>query len=1466
MKGSSLRLRLLWPVAVACLVLAAGATLSGPQAGQKGAAVDIPKDVLASPYGPTPKLSPPEPGVVRGAMVQRDLATGRVVRVRGEVPMAGARTPEEAAVRFLRTNAKVLELSSDLRELQPLESRQSLTGTHVRFRQVLAGYPVLGGYLSVHLNKKGAVVLVNADLVTIKGELKTAISGDPAKAIAQALEALKPQAPPTVPPTASPAVFVQDAQPVLVWNVHVDTRKPAGAWEVLVSIPENKVLRIVNRARFVDGDGWVFLPNPVMTSGQANLTDNDDADYPALNNERVQVTLKDLDGTGFLQGPFCTTEPTAQQPRANEPSFSFNYLRSDDRFEEVMCYYHIDTNQRYIQGLGFTNVNNRPQGMDVNGTTDDNAWYSPWTGNITMGTGGVDDAEDAHVILHEYGHAIQDNQVPGWGQTHEGGSMGEGFGDYWAVTTFTGIGPHGHDWDVYVATWDATSYNPGNPAFLRRLDSTKHYPEDMQGEVHADGEIWSACLWQIRGIVGQTRADTIILESHFRLSPLASFQDGALAIIAANQDLYGGADGQAITQVFVDRGILIDPRITNLSVAHGVAYPGQDVTLKATLTRALDGAPVAGKTITFTVDGSDAGSAVTDADGVASVPFTVPADAQPGEIIITADWAGDEEAFPATSSAKIYVLQQFSISGSVTDSGAPMEGVTVTGTLAGVSASLAPNLSIPDGDPTGVESVTEIKNSGTVGSVEVSVNIQHTWIGDLKVGLVHPDGTMILLHDMTGGSAHNIVTTYPTLTTPAESLDKLRGKPLAGPWRLWVSDNAALDTGRLVSWTLKVYRETPLTVTATTASDGTYALAGLEPGTWRVVPSRGTSAFAPTHRDVTVGPDQVGVNFALNSFTIAGTVRHGSSGLPDVTVTLTSPADKNLSMEDWPGTAIPDNNTTGIEAPLTVTDGGTVTDIHVWVAITHPYIGDLEVSLIHPDGTRVRLHNRTGGSADNIYTTYPDETRPAEPLSALFGKPVQGTWKLRIRDLAIADTGTLDGWGLSLSYIGTVDRTTTTDADGKYSFADCLAGTHLVRPSKPGHPFTPDVATVVVGPHRYDVDFLSLAKATALVVSPATGAIDSSATLSATLTETDSGAPVAGMTVDFAVDGTPVGSGTTDASGVASVTYSIPPSVHVGDLTVDATFAGSVPYMGSTASGTLSVAKGAVRVFGLDRSGVIGETVDLRGYVRTLNSQTPLEGKTVTFSVNGTDVGQADTDASGRASLPYVVPGPVGTVPLGFSFAGDADFQSGSGSATLTATTSGSKMSLPDRTGTIGGDVYLKAYLWSNPGSKPLANKAVSFAVDGTDVGTAPTNASGRALLRYWIPDGTGAGTRSLSAAFAGDAGYGPSSASASLTVGRAPVYIWPYARSVRQGQPAVLRAYVRRLPDYQWLTHKTIAFQIEGTDVGTADTDETGIAWFTYPDTTGLSVGSHSFTAIFAGDAWIAPGSATGTFKVVAP
>jgi hypothetical protein len=133
--------------------------------------------------------------------------------------------------------------------------------------------------------------------------------------------------------------------------------------------------------------------------------------------------------------------------------------------------------------------------------------------------------------------------------------MGEGFGDYLAASIGSQLS--GGFQDECVADWDAVSYSSDQPPCLRRVDGTKRYPRDMANDVHDDGEIWAAALWQIKLALGHEKADTVIIQSHFFLSRNARFRDGANAILTAADLLkYPKPERDAIRDIFIARGIL----------------------------------------------------------------------------------------------------------------------------------------------------------------------------------------------------------------------------------------------------------------------------------------------------------------------------------------------------------------------------------------------------------------------------------------------------------------------------------------------------------------------------------------------------------------------------------------------------------------------------------------------------------------------------------------------------------------------------------------------------------------------------------------------------------------------------------------------------------------------------------------------------------------------------------------------
>jgi zinc metalloprotease ZmpB len=307
------------------------------------------------------------------------------------------------------------------------------------------------------------------------------------------------------------------------------------------------------------GTGQVFFPNPVAFLGDQSLTDQKDANYPELQPAYQMVDLTNLDGSGYLRGDWANVRSETGNP-AFSSNNEFIYTRDDDRFEQVMAYYWVTEAQKYIQSLGFGStyapINMESQDIRINQWGVDNSYSWDKHDILRFGKGGVDDAEDAEVILHEYGHAIHDSQVTSFGTSLEAGSIGEGFGDYFAVTVSNVIAPTADP--ACVADWDAVSYTSTEPHCLRRVDRDLHYPQDLTSSVHRNGQIWSRALWDIRNALGHQVADTIILYAQFSFAADTSMPAAAEATVAAAESLYAGdpSIADAVRQAFVDRGIL----------------------------------------------------------------------------------------------------------------------------------------------------------------------------------------------------------------------------------------------------------------------------------------------------------------------------------------------------------------------------------------------------------------------------------------------------------------------------------------------------------------------------------------------------------------------------------------------------------------------------------------------------------------------------------------------------------------------------------------------------------------------------------------------------------------------------------------------------------------------------------------------------------------------------------------------
>ena len=485
--------------------------------------------------------------------------------------------PDRAATEFLRAFADAFELQPDLADLSVGERRESLTGVHLVFRQVWNGLPVFNGGIDVHVSRGGEVFLVHNRYA--RAPSLTRVAPTPTLSVRDVTDIVRGAHARLLVPDKSgrqtaPAPLAIAATPELgVWrgtkSLDLAYRVVAGGVRYVVGAHDGAILEQTPLAQHVsvNGTGQIFNPNPVNSLRDTSLRDQSDSNYAALQDAYEIRTLRDIDmkgspaqfrligphvrmfnATGTFLGNACGTDgAVAGKAPPLRADADFIYARNDTSFEHTNVYFHIDKSQRYIQSLGITSLLNNGIQIDAHAFAADNSYFCPLSGGyLAFGDGGVDDAEDADVVLHEYGHALQ-HYASGGRYPSSGfpGAMGEGFGDYWAFSAkATGFKP------ACFAEWDVN-----NGGCLRRLDTNKRFPTNVVNQVHSDGEIWSQALREIFLRIGKTKADTIILESHFLIALSPTFSKGAKALVDADEQIYGGANKNAICDALIDRGI-----------------------------------------------------------------------------------------------------------------------------------------------------------------------------------------------------------------------------------------------------------------------------------------------------------------------------------------------------------------------------------------------------------------------------------------------------------------------------------------------------------------------------------------------------------------------------------------------------------------------------------------------------------------------------------------------------------------------------------------------------------------------------------------------------------------------------------------------------------------------------------------------------------------------------------------------
>ncbi len=769
---------------------------------------------------------------------------------------------------FIALEGAKYRLPAHREDLQLLEVKESLLGYHYIYQQMLNGIPVDGGQFIVSVSRQDNHIyrVYNNYYPVELGPAAPAGIIDREQAFEAAWQELHAHGELLAPALANLVYTPVGDTFVLQYIVDYELGAPYGGWRlavdaldgVVTGIEDSRLIRKVNpdmpsiadrlaeytgpatdrRAAFTrceentsrpeaadaadkgsraQGTGKVFDPDPRTTLQNNYLQDNSSAaSFTDAYFTRDLLDISYSSGIYRLNGPWVhigNWDYPNTQPSTTTTG-DWTATRGNNAFNDAMTYFQLDQSQRYIQSLGYSGATGIQEGSilaDTDGANGaDNSYYQPAYNRLAYGHGCVDDDEDADVIWHEYGHAIQ-HDITYWagGDT---GAMGEGFADYWGAS-YSYRTPNGPDfYPNWIYTWDGHGY--GNQCWPGRIlnafgavyvhTTTYGAHQTIPGGYQSD-ELWSTPLFQTMLTLvdmgyPQEEVDQIILESHFGIGYGPKMRDMANATIATAELLQpSGPHADVFTEKFLVHHIVEIPivqlqpgdlTLTGTPGTNGVADPGEtvDFTLEVQNNGELDATGVTAvlscdqPLVTVVNNSSAYPDMAAGQSGVNTTDFTVSIDAD----------------FPCGDDVELTLTFSYNNGKTISQ----MDFTMGTGVPQGLNEVASPNLAIPDANSYGA--VSEIIVSGTGGTVSenfsVDVRIIHPNIGDLRVMLTTPEGNTLWLHNRSGGSADNIIGNYPQTLTPVSSFDQILGQTLDGTWALKVVDYTSGNTGTLERW------------------------------------------------------------------------------------------------------------------------------------------------------------------------------------------------------------------------------------------------------------------------------------------------------------------------------------------------------------------------------------------------------------------------------------------------------------------------------------------------------------------------------------------------------------------------------------------------------------------------------------------------------------------------------------------
>ena len=369
------------------------------------------------------------------------------------------------------------------------------------------------------------------------------------------------------------------------WFVDADKMIPAfqqkqkdenGIWQEIVSNENGTTLLIKQLDLMNKQDTLVstklFTPDPLTTAQKAYGADNglwankNGTDYTEINAQRksVQLPIRFENDTFYAENKHAIIvelESPVIAPFKSKAA-NFEFTRAQPTFREFMALFHIANLQNYLHSIQIDSFANFQILIDAHAYQGRDQSRFSLTGAdqpaLFFGTGGVPDAEDADVVIHEYSHGISHSITPNTSSGLERMALEEANCDFMACQYSKSFSEYNwrqvFNWDGHNEYWEG-----------RNAASNKTYPSAVSSNYYSTSELWSSMMNDISLDLGREVATKILFYSMYNYANSMGLQEAADLLVQTDSLLYQKAHFGPLKQRLIERGFAVSMAVPFLS-------------------------------------------------------------------------------------------------------------------------------------------------------------------------------------------------------------------------------------------------------------------------------------------------------------------------------------------------------------------------------------------------------------------------------------------------------------------------------------------------------------------------------------------------------------------------------------------------------------------------------------------------------------------------------------------------------------------------------------------------------------------------------------------------------------------------------------------------------------------------------------------------------------------------------------